>query len=341
MLTISQLKSALHATVKADIPTMIWGPSGVGKSDGVRQLVRELSTPKEKWGYIDFRPTLRDPVDLRGLPMTDTRTNTTRWLAPDELPQEKRDGKFGILCIEELPQAVMSMQNACFSLVLDRYVGEYKFPPGWRIVATGNRLVDRAGTTRMNKALANRFAHVEVGADLNAWCEWATQKHIDLEPLVVAFLRFRPEFLHKMPEGEENAFPTPRAWASVSKIAMEPDNTLRLNLVQSLVGEAAAREFEGFVRVWKALPSIDTIFRDPDAAHMPGAQEPATLYALASGLARRVDAKTATNAMKYAKRFPSREFEILFAHDAVKRNPTIKETRAFGDWFARNSEVVT
>lgn len=102
-----QLKSALIANIQADIPTMVWGPPGVGKSDIFRQIAKDLDM-----GHIDFRATLRDPVDMRGLPMVDNKTGLTRWLPPAELPDEKRHGKEGLLVLDELPQASDSMQKA-------------------------------------------------------------------------------------------------------------------------------------------------------------------------------------------------------------------------------------
>lgn len=189
----------------------------------------------------------------------------------------------------------------------------------------------------MLSALANRFAHFEVVPDVDAWSDWAAK--VSLNPLVVAFVRFRSTFLHRMPEADEKSFPTPRAWASVAKIANVKDETIRLQLVTALVGEAAAVEFEGFVRVWQRLPSIDAILKDPRSVHVPDMGEPALLYAVATAIARRVTKQNFANGLAYAKRLPP-EFEIMCAVDAVRRDPNLKETKAFGDWFTRHSEVL-
>lgn len=344
MLTsMKDVKRLLAANMAADIPTMISGPPGVGKSQAVKQLAKErgwgspVKGKRPQFGLIDFRATLRDAVDLRGLPMVDVKSGVSRWLSPAELPNVERDGAEGILFLDELPQAAQSVQIACFSLVLDRCIGEYKLPPGWRVLAAGNRLGDRAGIQKMPTALRNRFAHFEVAAELEPWTAWAVAA--DLNPLVIAFLRFRPQFLHRMPEGEENSFPTPRAWENVAKIAGEKDETMRFQLVAALVGEDVAGEFEAFVRIWARLPSIDQILRDPRGVAVPSLQEPALIYAVAGALARRMSAKNAGAALLYAKRLP-KEFEVLVAVDAVRRDPDIKATRAFAEWFSNNSEVI-
>src|SRR5580765_2267185 len=88
-------KCVEHNTSK-DIATFIHGPPGIGKSQSVNQVADKLGI-----GLIDIRLSLRDPVDLRGLPLVDAKSGTTRWLVPNELPQVKRDGKKGILFLDE------------------------------------------------------------------------------------------------------------------------------------------------------------------------------------------------------------------------------------------------
>lgn len=318
---------ALSAYLSADIPAFLWGAPGIGKSDMVASVAASMGLP-----LIDLRATLLDPVDLRGLPMV--ADGAAAWARPDFLPYAPRDGESGILFLDELNAAPASTQAACFQLVLNRRVGEYQLPAGWRIVAAGNRASDRAAAQRMPSALANRFAHLDCEADLDAWCAWADRA--DVAPLVVAFLRFRPELLHKMPDGEARAFPTPRAWAQVGKVADAPDD-LRLSLVQGLVGDAAAVEFEGFARIYKSLPSIASILNNPTGAPVPS--DPAGRYAVTSGLARAIrDDDTFRRALSYVERL-TREFSILLATAATGRDARLKETGTFVHWAIRNQDV--
>lgn len=327
-MNLQNAQKTLAAYLDADIPAFLWGAPGIGKSDIVAGAARALGLP-----LIDLRATLLDPVDLRGLPMV--ADGAAKWARPDFLPFADRDGESGILFLDELNAAPASTQAACFQLVLNRRVGEYQLPEGWRIVAAGNRVSDRASASRMPSALANRFAHIDCEADLTAWSAWADS--VNLSPLVVAFLRFRPELLHKMPEGEARAFPTPRAWAQVAKVAGAPDD-IRLNLVSGLVGEGAAAEFEGFARVFKSLPSFAEIFLDPASARLPA--DNAGRYAVASGLSRAVtDGDKFQRALTYIRRIESREFEVLLATAIIRRDASLAETPAFVDWAIRNKDV--
>ena len=320
--------------ITADQPVMLWGPPGLGKSDLVRQIAAARKLP-----LIDVRAVLLDPVDLRGLPVV--TNGKAQWVPPVFLPDAKRDGKEGILFLDELNAAPPSVQAACFQLVLDRRVGEYELPPGWRIIAAGNRQSDRASAQKMPTALANRFASVNVDPDVNAWQDWARDNIAN--PVVPAFIRFRPALLFKMPDNPaEPRFPTPRAWANVARVIDGAPDDLRLDLTAGLVGDAVAAEFEGFCRVFASLPKIGDILADPENAKVPVASETAAMYAVATALARSVDQKTFPAAMTYMKRLPtaSTEFLTVMVMDAAKRDAALKNTKAYVQWAAENAAVI-
>lgn len=324
--------SALLTTfLDADIPAFLWGPPGIGKSAITRKIAEERG-----WNVIDFRASTRDPVALMGLP--DLTEATTKWKVPDEFPQVERDGEEGILFLDELNAAAPSMMAAMFGLVLDRKVGDYVLPKGWRVIAAGNRQSDRAAAQRMPTALANRFAHIDVDADTSAGHDNVHVEHFNqmgVDPILIAFLRFRPALIHKMPSNDERAFPTPRSWEQAAKV-LKLSSALRLQGVSAIVGEGAAAELEGFIRVYQKLPSLDLVLANPNSAPVP--DDPAARFAISAGLARKVDATSFDNGMAYMQRLP-REFEILFGVDAVRRDPKLSHTNAFTQWAVRNQDV--
>src|SRR4051812_42503525 len=115
---LARAAKCIEADIASDIPAHLWGAPGVGKSDVVRQIAKRMSLP-----IIEFRASLRDAVDLRGLPLVDAVSGTSRWLPPSELPNAKRDGERGILFLDELNVAPQSVQAACYGLVLDKRLG--------------------------------------------------------------------------------------------------------------------------------------------------------------------------------------------------------------------------
>lgn len=309
-----------------DIPFMLWGAPGVGKSSLVRQLADQRGVK-----VIDFRASTRDAVALMGLP--DLHGDTTKWKVPDEFPQVDRDGPEGLLFLDEINAAAPSMQAAMFGLVLDRRVGDYTLPPGWRVIAAGNRQSDKAAAQRMPSALANRFAHVDIEPELDASVDHFYS--IGVDPRLIAFLRFRPGLLHMMDGQDLRAFPTPRSWESVSKV-LNIDDHLRLQAVSGIVGPGPAGELEGFLRVYLTLPSIDRILRSPESTEVP--TETSARFALSAALARKVDASTIEPAYIYMKRLP-REFQIMFMVDAVRHTNSLTSTKTFIEWCAANRDV--
>lgn len=330
-ISIAVARQCIKWNIIKKIPTMLWGPPGVGKSDLIYQIAAELS-----YSIIEINAAQRDPVDLRGLPLVDAATRTTDWLPPGELPNAQRDGEFGILFLDEVNTAPASMQAALFGLILHGRLGEYQLPPGWICIAAGNRLADRAAAQRMPTALKNRFAHFDVAADLNSWIEWA--KRTGLPPILIAFIKIREPLLHVMPTGDENAFPTPRSWAKVARCIDAPAD-IRSDLMTAIVGQGPATELEGYVRIYDRMPSLDAIMTNPDSVPPVDVTQPCIMYAVATALSRLVKRETFGNAIKYCSNMAP-DFCAVLVRDAVTRDENLKETEAFVNWALANREIV-
>jgi len=316
----SALRQALEVCVKAKRPACVWGSPGIGKSDTMKQMAEELSRQ-----LIDLRAVLLDPVDLRGLPTV--KDGLSKWAIPSFLPREGT----GILFLDELNRAPALVQNACFQLVLDRKLGEYVLPEDWTIVAACNPT--GTGTTKMSDALASRFVHFDMEPDLTDWCNWAVSRNI--EPIVIAFLRFRPELLHQY-DVKLRSFPCPRTWEFVSQItASSPAREIEHALYVGAVGEGAAVEYSAFMKLFRELPSIDAILLDPVKSPVPS--QPSTLFAIASALARRVNDGNFGRAVTYLNRLPA-EYMVMSIKDAVTRDKTLCSTPEFTKWATANQE---
>ncbi|EFL50407.1 ATPase associated with various cellular activities AAA_3 [Solidesulfovibrio fructosivorans JJ]] len=322
----SQIATALETLFPIRQPAFLWGPPGVGKSRIVAQTAARLDLP-----LTDIRAVLLDPVDLRGLPHIGD-DGRTHWRAPAFLPREGR----GVLFLDELNAAPPLVQAACYQLILDRSLGEYRLPDGWTVIAAGNRDQDRAVTHRMPTALANRFVHLDVAPDLDDWVTWA--KTADIAPEVVAFLRFRPSLLHDFdPSRETRSFPSPRSWEFVSNmLGATRDGRICRELFAGAIGEGAAVEFAGFLSLWRKLPDTDAVLAAPDDA--PAPSEPAAVYAICEALGRRATPETMPALTRYAARLPM-EFGVLLMRDAVRADSATARTEAFAAWARDNAEV--
>lgn len=227
MLSPADLTRYLNALLSArlTLPVMIWGPPGVGKSSVVAQVAAAQGL-----ACTDLRLSQLAPTDLRGLPVAEG--GVSRWYPPEFLPREGA----GILFLDEVNMAPPTVQGMAQQLILDRKVGSYALPAGWVVWAAGNRREDRASVFEMPAPLANRFLHLEVRADVEAWRSYAFARGLDER--VVAFLTFRPELLHA--PSERPAWPSPRSWEMASQL-----RAAGLSIAPA-VGEEAAAEFEAF-----------------------------------------------------------------------------------------------
>jgi hypothetical protein len=251
----SEVKTALLGALCADIPALIWGQPGVGKSDTVNDAAKEMGLP-----VIDLRAAQLDPVDVRGVPsVIDGRT---KWNVPLFLPA---DGT-GLLFFDELPAATMTVQSALLQLVLDRAVGDYKLPPGWRIVAAGNRKEDGAGIGKFNAALADRFVHFDYEPDLNDWIDWAGLNGID--PRIIAFIQTFPKHLNDW-DTKRQINATPRSWGYIDRAIKANDlGTFHL-MSPGIVGPGIAAELNAFLRMTEAMARYEDIIADPVNVEIP------------------------------------------------------------------------
>lgn len=334
----SNAKQAILSCINAGRPCFLWGPPGVGKSSIIAQISDELfakngNPPKERPYLRDVRALLLDPVDIRGLPSLNG-DGFAHWAIPDFLPKEGR----GLLFLDELNAAPRLVQAACYQLILDRKIGEYTLPHGWVVVAAGNNESDGAVTNRMPTALRNRFAsHIDVDVDLDDFVAWALPAGIATE--VVAFVRFRPNLLHDFdPTRQDKAFPTPRSWEFISDLMKtQPAKEIEYDLYAGCVGEGAAAEFTGFLRVFRKMTSPDVVLNDPKNAPVP--EDPATLYAMCGALAARATEQTFERIVTYSDRLQP-EFSVLTIRDSLKKEPELANTRPFIQWAANHKDVM-
>jgi hypothetical protein len=329
----------IAALIALDLPVIMKGQPGVGKSDVGREVTRkwlgvdELTTHGAGRNFIDFRATLIDPVDLHGLPIADKEKNVARWLPMGLLPGAE-DASEGVLFIDEITNADQSVKGALYGLVLDRFVGEYHLPKGWRIIAAGNRVEDRASAGRMPSALSNRFVHLTLEPTVDDWIEWAMGS--DVPPVMVAFMRFRPLLLNDFdPAREINA--TPRSWAMVAKIiAKGLPQDIENRLILGAVGEGPGAEFMAFVKIWRELPNPDVVLMDPMGAEVP--ENSAAQWAISGALANRVGENTLEAMVQYTDRMP-KEFAITAMRDATSRAPELAATKTFIQWAQENQDL--
>jgi len=245
-------KTAINHAFTKKRPIFIWGAPGIGKSDIIHQIGKDLDAY-----VIDVRLSLWEPTDIKGIPYYSANDNTMQWAPPAELPSMEMAKKYKniILFMDEMNSAAPSVQAAAYQLILNRRVGQYHLPDNVLLVAAGNRDSDKGVTSRMPASASKRLIHLEMKVDFEDWFAWAADNKIHKD--VLGYLTFAKKDLYDFdPKSPSRSFATPRSWTFVSELLDDKldENTLT-DLVSGSVGEGLAVKFMAHRKVAGKMPN--------------------------------------------------------------------------------------
>jgi hypothetical protein len=322
----------LKETIKSLFPITrtlsIEGSPGGGKTTIVHEVAQELDIP-----CIErHMPTML--VEDFGILFPDG-SDKLNYRLPDWFPVKGKAPEAGILLFDDRNQAGPDLQKVLANICQARTLHGVSMPDGWMVISTGNRQADRAGANRVLSHLRNRETVIELETHLDDWTSWAIQAGV--KPEVISFIRFRPGLLHDFdPQRDQNA--TPRSWVEgVSDVLGTVPAEAEFECFKGAVGEGAAAEFVGFVRIFRKLPNPDAILLNPTTADVP--KDPATLYALTGAIAQRATESNFERVCTYAERMPP-EFSVLMVSIAARRDPDLANTQAFTKWSIAHQDVL-
>jgi MoxR-like ATPase len=323
----SRVNEVLSSILDTRWPAFLWGAPGVGKSSVVRQIAQTKGLE-----LIDIRAPLLDPTDLRGLPYF--KDGVAVWAPPSFLPSGPDSA--GVLFFDELNAAPPLVQASLYQLTLDRRVGEYVLPQGWKIIAAGNRTEDAAVVFRMPSALANRFVHIDFETDFEDWITWALTAKI--HPLVQAFLRLRRDLLLDT-RSMDRGFPTPRSWEMASDaVKVFGDAGKTLDVLIGIVGEGAAMEFVGFCSRSLTEERVNAILSDPERAALP--TDLGDLYALLAYVAARAKEDDVLSAAGRLLVRLNPELAILLTRQVLLVRPNFSAKPSFARFIEKHRALL-
>ncbi|RZT78902.1 MoxR-like ATPase [Micromonospora violae] len=281
--------SALTLTVAADLPVLLWGAPGIGKTAALNHLAETLDLP-----LTTVVASVHEPSDFSGLPIVgdDPATQGVPMAPPDWAVRLVRAGR-GLLFLDELSTAPPAVQAALLRLVLERRVGALRLPPGVRIVAAANPRSSAAEGWELSPPLANRFVHLQWTHDHEVvvrglggtWPRPALPRlDPDLLPEAVAFARravcgllsVRPDLVHRLPTTDAargGPWPSPRSWEMALRLtafatAAGVSREVLSILVRGTVGDGPGLELLASMDRMD-LPDPEDLLADPAAATLP------------------------------------------------------------------------
>ena len=323
------LKSTLKALFAKQRTVCIEGSPGGGKTSIVRQLAEGLDVP-----YIERHLPTALPEDF-GIPFPNHSEERFEMKLPDWFPVKGHAPEKGILCIDDRNQANPDLQKILANICQARNLHGHELPPGWMVISTGNRQQDRAGANKILSHLRDRETVLTLDTHLDDWTAWAIDNGVPAEGR--SFLNFRPNLLHDF-DPHKDVSPTPRSWVEgVFALLGKVPHDAEYEVFAGSVGEGAAAEFTGFLRIFRKLPDPKAVLNDPDAAVVP--DDSATLYALTGALAEYVNKDTLKNMVKYLERVP-KEFSVLGMSTAIRRDNSLCNAEGFVEWSSSHQNVI-
>jgi hypothetical protein len=331
------IKETLKALYSIRRTVCIEGPPGGGKTTLVHEVADELGVP-----CIErHMPTML--VEDFGILFPDGDGKLSYKL-PDWYPVKGQAPENGILLFDDRNQAAPDLQKVLANICQARTLHGVSMPDGWMVVSTGNRQSDRAGANRVLSHLRNRETVIELDTSLDDWTPWALSK--DVKPELVSFLHFRPDLLHDF-DPQKDANPTPRSWVEgVSNILGLVPQTAEYEVIKGAVGESAASEFVAYLRVYRDLPDLEQVFKDPEGATVP--REVSAVYAVVGALANRVKPEQIPAFLQYLKRLPP-EYSVLGVSSVIAYNKARDvdilghpaSCAAMTEWMLANHKLIT
>jgi hypothetical protein len=280
---------ALTLAVSADLPVLLWGGPGIGKTAALTQLAEALDLP-----LTTVIASVHEPSDFAGLPIVgdDPAVLGVPMAPPDWAVRLVRAGR-GLLFLDELSTAPPAVQAALLRVVLERRVGALELPPGVRIVAAANPRSSAADGWELSAPLANRFVHLQWTHDHDVVVRglggtWPRASLPRLDPrrlpdavafarrAVCALLAVRPKLVHQLPTGEARrggAWPSPRSWEMTLRLiafatAAGTSAEVLSMLVRGAVGDGPGLELLASLDRLD-LPDPEVLLADPAAAVLP------------------------------------------------------------------------
>lgn len=331
---------------------------GVGKSDAIRYDLMEILAKHlgSEGGYNECLAPTVDAAEVSGFTVPHKLPDGTAvayqlrsYLAP---PQSLLDSvAWGVNNIEELGAGDQLTQKALANTLLMRKFGSVELPNSWWMLATSNRVSDKAGAAKILSHVVNRLRVIEIQPDIFSWAVWAERK--GLHPMGIAFAKARPGVIF----GDDvkaagEPFCSPRSYTSALRLIAQaagtdamgnpnmtiPDSTLLQECVAGDVGTGASAEMFAYFKVADKVPTITEIEANPQDAKCPIELDAA--YAAMQMCVHHATPKNIDKLWTYAERFP-KELQVSAAKALVERGGgVLVNSKALGQWIMKNRALI-
>jgi MoxR-like ATPase len=325
------VQQAAALAVQANIPIILWGAPGIGKTSWLEALGNAMGAK-----VFTVIGSTKDPADIGGIMDLEGRLIPPIWAA--EIRKRSLAGKKSVLFLDEFSSMTPLVQASLLRVVRDKVAGETDFDPkhegkgkgrAVHVVCAANRPEEGAGSIDLPPPAANRLIHFSwpTPSPLE-WAQgvitgkWSVPK-LEILPDgwrrssamrgakedIAAFVQAREEFLLSMPKTEKEAgeaWASPRSWEmaaealGAARFAGSPLD-VQQELVKGAVSNDIALEFFNYLEK-RDLPDPEDILKDP-TRWIPPEGRGDVVFAVANSVTRAVGRKPTTERFDAAVKF--------------------------------------
>lgn len=243
-------------------PVCLIGPAGVGKTEIVRQVARELDlaflsysvTHHTRQSAIGLPRLAETQVD--GVTVSVTEYTMSEIIAEVYRVMNRTGKKEGILFLDEFNCASETMRPIMLQLLQAKTFGPHAIPEGWMLVLAGNPPEYNAAASALDAVTADRMRLIHLRPDYSAWREYMVKHKI--HPIILSYLDDHKRHFYVFEKGNDGtALVTARAWEDLSVILrMMEEQGFEVDLpfvAQYLQSSQVAREFITYYRQYAAI----------------------------------------------------------------------------------------
>ena len=247
--------SLAPAVSKAGLPVILRGRHGVGKSQVVYQIAKNMELP-----VVERRASQMTEGDLVGLPSIDG--DRTSFNPPDWFKVACEEPV--VLFLDEVDRAVQEVRQGIFELTDSRKLNGHHLHAETVVFAAvnGGEHGEQYQVNEMDPAELDRYSVWDIEPTVEDWLSWA-KKNVD--GVIWDFINQNHNHLEHNGDYEPNkVYPSRRSWDRLNQVLVGADlleeaGPELFSLSVSFVGFEAAVAFNDFVKNYERVITVDQL----------------------------------------------------------------------------------
>lgn len=258
------VKDQINFYIQNGMSFMLHGPSGVGKSQRVKEIDPDLTSITLCNGIL--------PEDVIGKTIYPNGVGADgasggvwvppKWYTDLSRKCETEPDKQHVLFIDEVTNARETTQSLIYHVALEKSIaqGVGKLPNNAVVVLAGNSKEESGAAYNMPAPLFRRLSHIYLDLNIQDWLEWGSEHskshpedpdRLNIHPLVASFVATygRQVFYSEYDEENPSKFALdPRKWEKVSDKIYANKGVMRREILEADIGPELAASLLSYAK---------------------------------------------------------------------------------------------